>query len=80
MACNCSKPLEQSDCERIKEHSKDGRSFIFHIFDDDRGLRIALVPPGESPNQIAINQNFFNTDGNLEWFNVKEHPCAYENL
>ena len=80
MACNCSKPLTQSDCERIREHVRDGRFFIFHIFDDYRGLRIAFVPKGSSPNEIAIRQNFFTPDGVLEWYNVKEHPCIYETI
>ena len=79
MACNCSKPLVQSDCDRLKEHANDSGTYIFHIFEDDKGLQIARVPQGANPNTIATQNGFKRPDGQLEWFNVKEHPCAYEN-
>ncbi|NAW50782.1 hypothetical protein GNY06_05085 [Elizabethkingia argentiflava] len=79
MACNCSHPLKQDDCERIREHARDGRSFIFHLFSDGV-LSIAQVKKGENPNEIAEKQGFFNQEGQLEWFSVNEHPCAHETL
>ncbi|WP_155859163.1 hypothetical protein [Chryseobacterium oranimense] len=54
------------------------RFFIYHIFDDSRGLEIAWVPSGQNPNMIAEQRGFINEEGVPEWYNVKEHPCLYE--
>jgi len=78
--CNCSKPITKTECYRLKKYAEDaeGRFFIYHIFDDERGLDIALVPKGEIPNIIALKRGFIGKDGLPEWFNVREHPCLYE--
>ncbi|KQR93295.1 hypothetical protein ASG01_08850 [Chryseobacterium sp. Leaf180] len=51
------------------------RFFIYHI--NENGLRAAIVPKGENPNDIAV-KNSFMTNGKIEWFSTKEHPCLYE--
>lgn len=78
--CNCSKPVTKSECQILKKYAEDpeGRNFIYHVFDDERGLTLAQVPKGNNPNQIAITNNFFGEDGLPEWYYVKEHPCLYE--
>jgi len=78
--CNCSKPLKKSDCQILRDFVNDPqkRFFIYHIFDDERGLKIAHVPKGENPNEIALQRNFINDDGLVEFYNVREHPCLYE--
>ncbi|MDV4070296.1 hypothetical protein CMT45_01025 [Elizabethkingia anophelis] len=78
MACNCSKPVSVSDCQILKEFKEDGRMFIYHIFDDKRGLEVAYVPEDKTPNQIAVERKFFNENNMLEWFYISEHPCLYE--
>lgn len=74
MACNCSKPIPKSDCERLRKFNKDPRFFIYHIF-NDKGLVVAYVPKGENPNDIARERGFFNENGELEWYVTTEHPC-----
>nr|DAS98795.1 MAG TPA: hypothetical protein [Caudoviricetes sp.] len=74
MACNCSKPIPKSDCERLRKFNKDPRLFIYHIF-NDKGLVVAYVPKGENPNDIARERGFFNENGELEWYVITEHPC-----
>ena len=74
MACNCSKPIPKSDCERLRKFNKDPRLFIYHIF-NDKGLVVAYVPKGENPNDIARERGFFNENGQLEWYVTTEHPC-----
>jgi len=71
--CNCSKVVSQSDCQRLREHAKDGRFFIYNFKGDY--LRIAYVPNGENPNSIAERYGYYNDNGDLEWFNIMEHPC-----
>ncbi|MGH1520532.1 hypothetical protein [Chryseobacterium sp. JK1] len=77
--CNCSKPVTITECERLKKYARDpeGRFFIYHIF-DGRGLEIAYVENDNNPNRVAIERGFINSEGLPEWFNVKEHPCIYE--
>jgi len=74
MACNCSRPIPKSDCERLRKFNKDPRLFIYHIF-NDKGLVVAYVPKGENPNDIARERGFFNENGELEWYVTMEHPC-----
>ena len=74
MACNCSKPIPKSDCERLRKFNKDPRLFIYHIF-NDKGLVVAYVPKGENPNDIARERGFFNENEELEWYVTTEHPC-----
>ena len=74
MACNCSKSIPKSDCERLRKFNKDPRLFIYHIF-NDKGLVVAYVPKGENPNDIARERGFFNENGELEWYVTTEHPC-----
>ena len=79
--CNCSKEITVTECQRLKKYNKDPlkRTFIYYV-DDDKGLQVAHVPNGVNPNQIAIERNFYNSYGLLEWFNIKEHPtCFNEN-
>lgn len=78
--CNCSKPITQTDCQRLREFIADPekRFFIYHIFDDEKGLQIRHVPAGQNPNDVAEKNNFKNAQGETEWFYVSEHPCLYE--
>ncbi|AZA73576.1 hypothetical protein [Chryseobacterium indoltheticum] len=78
--CNCSKPITQSECQKLREFVNDPekRFFIYHIFDDKRGLSVAYVPAGENPNKIALDRKFINEKGVIEWFHVSEHPCLNE--
>lgn len=78
--CNCSKPITQTDCQRLKECLRDPerRTFIYHIFNDERGLKIACVQNGFSPKETAQERNFYNENGELEFYHVSEHPCHYE--
>ncbi|MDN5395019.1 MAG: hypothetical protein L0G07_00285 [Chryseobacterium sp.] len=64
----------------MKKYSTDplNRFFIYHVFDGIRGLEIAHVPPSMNPNEIAKQRGFLNEEGIPEWYNVKEHPCQYE--
>lgn len=78
MACNCSKEVTLTDCDRLRKFVADGRMFIYHIFDDERKLQVAFVPAERSPNAIAIERGFVNDKEDPEWFFVKEHPCLYE--
>ena len=59
MACNCSKPVSVSECQILKEFKEDGRMFIYHIFDDKRGLEVVFVLEDKTPNQIAIERKVF---------------------
>lgn len=77
MACNCSKPIRKSDCDRLRKFNADGRLFIYHIF-NDKGLTVAYVPKGENPNKIAKERGFINEKGELEWYLTTEHPCLKE--
>ncbi|TQM18336.1 hypothetical protein FB551_4117 [Chryseobacterium aquifrigidense] len=78
--CNCSKPITKTECQILRKYVNDpeGRTFIYHVFDGERGLEIAQVPQGINPNQIAIAREFIGSDGLPEWYYVKEHPCLYE--
>lgn len=76
MACNCNKELTYSECELMKKkHNDKDNSFIYHYFNDERGLTFAHVPKGRNPNDIAIERGFFNDKNQLEWFHTNEHPC-----
>lgn len=37
-------------------------------------MEARLVKDGDNPNVVAFEANFFNADGDLEWFHVSEHP------
>lgn len=78
--CNCSKAVSKTDCQLLKKYATDPakRFFIYHVFDLPRGLEIAWIPNGQNPNEVATQRGFLNADGIPEWFNVKEHPCLYE--
>ncbi|WP_347216720.1 hypothetical protein [Chryseobacterium sp.] len=78
--CNCSKTITKTECHFLRKYAEDPerRNFIYHVFDDERGLEIAQVLKGQNPNDIAIHRGFVGTDGNAEWYFVKEHPCLYE--
>lgn len=78
--CNCSKPITKTECHLLRKHVDDpeGRTFIYHVFDGERGLEIAQVPKETFPNEIAIKRGFVDSDGFPEWFFVREHPCLYE--
>lgn len=75
--CDCSKQIKQTDCDRLKEFNNDPekRFFIYHIFDDFRGLQVAYVPNGINPNQIALERGFIDQNDNAKWFSTLEHPC-----
>ena len=75
--CNCSKPIEQSELEMLREFNNDSRFFIYHI-SDDKGLTIAHVPEGSNPNAIALERGFIGKDGEVEWYNTNEYPLLYE--
>ena len=74
--CNCSKKVTLSECDRLREYANDKlkRFFIYHI-SDKKGLMVAYVPKDRNPNDIALERGFIGTDGNVEWYNVNEHPC-----
>lgn len=78
--CNCSKPITQTDCQRLREFNQDPekRFFIYHIFDDERRLQVAFVPKDKNPNQIAIERGFVDNKGLAQWFKTNEHPCLNE--
>ncbi|MGU3377473.1 hypothetical protein [Chryseobacterium sp. M5A1_1a] len=78
--CNCSKKITKTECQRLKKYvnDPDNRNFIYHVFDDDRGLSLAQVPKGEDPNEIATKNGFIGSDGFAEWYYIKEHPCLHE--
>lgn len=80
--CNCSKPITQTDCQRLLEFVRDPerRTFIYHIFTetpDLNRLEIAYVPKDHNPNDVAIERGFIGSDGLPEWYSVHEHPCLY---
>lgn len=79
--CNCSKPIDDSDCARLIKKNNDPlkRFFIYHIFDDERGLQIAHVEKGKNPNVVAHERGFYNENGQLEWYSTHEHPCIKNN-
>ena len=74
--CNCSKPISQTDCQRLREFVNDPlkRFFIYHI-SDEKGLEVAYVPKGINPNQIALERGFVDENGEAQFYNVREHPC-----
>lgn len=78
--CNCSKQVTKTECQQLRKYAEDpeNRSFIYHVFDDERGLALAQIHKGENPNQIALNNGFLGSDGLVEWYYVREHPCLYE--
>lgn len=78
--CNCSKPITITECQRLKKYHSDPlkRRFIYYI-DDEKGLVVSVVKSGENPNQKAQERGFYNSQGQLEWFNIIEHPCLHEN-
>lgn len=69
--CNCSKPLEETDLQRLRECNNDERTFIYYNSESE-GLLIAYVPNGINPNAIALEREF------PEWFSTKEHPLLNE--
>lgn len=77
--CNCSKPVTQTECQKLREFATDPekRFFIYHIF-NDKGLQVAFVPSNKNPNEIAIERGFVDEKGLAEYYNVKEHPCLHE--
>lgn len=80
--CNCSKEISQTDCGRLLECLRDPekRKFIYHIFSEPNGktrLEMAYVAPDKNPNDVAIERNFVDEDGNPEWYLPQEHPCLY---
>jgi hypothetical protein len=78
--CNCSKPITKTECQRLKKYTSDPlkRFFIYYIH-DEKGLQVACVPNHSTPLQIAIERGFYNSDNELEFFNIREHPCLNEN-
>lgn len=81
--CNCSKPISQTDCQRLLECMQDSqrRTFIYHTFTetpDFNRLEIAHVPKDQNPNDVAKKRGFLDDAGNVEWFYIHEHPCLYE--
>lgn len=75
--CNCSKPITQSECDMMREFAEDPRFFIYHI-SDENGLQVAYVPSGKNPNDIAKERGFLGANGEVEWYNCREHPCVNE--
>ena len=77
--CNCSKPIDLTDCQTLKDFNNDPlkRFFIYHI-SDEKGLLVAYVPKGVNPNQIALERGFTDKNNNPEWYSTKEHPCLKE--
>lgn len=75
--CDCSKLVTLSECQRLRKYNADPekRFFIYHIFDDLRGLKIAYVPKDDNPNNVALKRGFVDDKGNPKWYNIKEHPC-----
>jgi len=49
--------------------------FIIYYISDELGLVARLVPDGQNPNDVATQNNFYNENGDLEWFHISEHPC-----
>ena len=78
--CNCSKPITKTECQILKKYAEDPekRLFIYHVFDDERGLEIAYVANRDFPNKTALKRGFVDSKGIPEWYYVKEHPCLYE--
>lgn len=73
--CNCNKPLVIDDCARLKAHHDHEETFIYHITPKGE-LKIAHVPKGINPNDIARSIGYYNVKGEIEWFNTSEHPCS----
>lgn len=73
--CNCSKAVTDDECRQLKKWKESGL-FIIYIIKDK--LIARNVPKGLSPVQIAIENDFYNEEGNLEFYHVKEHPCNQE--
>ena len=71
--CNCSKPIKQSERDMLRELNNDSRFFIYHI-SEEKGLKVAYVPKGINPNQIALERGFIGENGDVEWYNTKEYP------
>lgn len=79
MACNCNKELTPSECSQmLKKHNDTRYTFIYHYFEDIRGLTFASVKKGENPNEVAARCGFYNKENKLEWFYTSEHPCINE--
>ena len=78
--CNCRKEITVTECQRLRKYNLDTlkRSFIYYV-DDEKGLQVACVPKEKTPIQIAIERGFYNSYNELEWFNIKEHPCLNKN-
>lgn len=78
--CNCSKPITITECQRLKKYNNDPlkRTFIYYV-DDYKGLQVAYVPKEKTPISIAIERNFYNSENQLEYYSIKEHPCLSEN-
>ncbi len=80
--CNCSRPISQTDCQRLLDCVLDPNKgfFIYHIFSEKKQnrLEIASVPANKNPNTVAIERGFIDKNGNPEWYNVNEHPCIYK--
>lgn len=81
--CNCSKPITANECEDLIGYYNDQfkRFFIFHISDKE-GLIVRMVPKGINPATIAEEAGFYNSENELEFYHIREHPCIqnYENI
>jgi hypothetical protein len=78
--CNCSKQITVTECQRLRKYNSDPlkRFFIYYV-DDKKGLQVAFVPKDKTPLQIAHERNFYNSENQIEFFNIREHPCLTEN-
>lgn len=77
--CRCSEPITNSECNLLRKLQKDSRFFIYYISRIDNKLKVALIPKGSNPNEIALSRDFVDLDNNPEWYNINEHPCLLIN-
>lgn len=75
--CNCSKEITITECQRLRKYNSDPlkRFFIYYV-DDKIGLQVAYVPKGTNPINVAMERNFYNSDNQLEYYSIKEHPTC----